>query len=182
MLVAVDVHYEDRAVVTACVGFASWQAPTTALEWVHRDASAPAPYEPGQFYKRELPHVLRAIAEIGGRHPLDAVVVDAHVWLDAGKPGLGGHLHAALGGGIAVVGVAKTAYKGGVALAITRGQSRSPLFVTAAGVPAARAAELVRTMHGPFRLPDLLKRVDQLARGSARPDPAKPLGQASNPD
>jgi hypothetical protein len=79
MLLAVDVHYEARAVVTACVGFASWQDATTALEWVHRDASEPAPYEPGQFYKRELRHVLRAISEIGRRHPIDTVVVDAHV-------------------------------------------------------------------------------------------------------
>lgn len=175
MLLAVDVHYEDQAVVTACVGFASWQYPTTALEWVHRDASEPAPYEPGQFYKRELPHVLRAISEIGRRHPIDAVVIDAHVWLDAGKPGLGGHLHAALGGGIAIVGVAKTAYRDGIALAITRGQSQSPVFVTAAGLDPARAAELVRAMYGPFRLPDLLKRVDQLARGLVAPDPAKAL-------
>jgi deoxyribonuclease V len=93
----------------------------------------------------------------------------ASTFRDAGKPGLGGHLHAALGGGIVIVGVAKTAYRGGVALAITRGQSQSPLFVTAAGLDAARAAELVRAMHGPFRLPDLLKRVDLLARGLAPP-------------
>ena len=175
MLLAVDVHYEDRAVVTACVGFASWKDSTTALEWVHREAFAPAPYEPGQFYKRELPHVLRAIAAVSRRDPIEAVVIDAHVWLEAGRPGLGGHLHAALGGRIAIVGVAKTAYRDGVALAITRGQSRSPLFVTAAGLDAARAAELVRAMHGPFRLPDLLSRVDQLARGLIPLDPAKTL-------
>ena len=175
MLLAVDVHYEDQAVATACIGVASWQGPATTLEWVHREASAPAPYEPGQFYKRELPHVQRAIAEVGRRHPIEVIIVDAHVWLEAGRPGLGGHLHAALGGTIAIVGVAKTAYKGGVAIAIVRGESRAPLFVSAAGMDPAHAAELVRTMHGPFRLPDLLKRVDQLARGNARPDPAKAL-------
>ena len=42
------------------------------------------------------------------------------------------------------------------------------------------AAELVRGMHGPHRLPTLLKRADQLARGHATPDPVKVLsGQMS---
>jgi len=42
------------------------------------------------------------------------------------------------------------------------------------------AAELVRGMHGPHRLPTLLKRADQLAHGHATPDPVKVLsGQMS---
>jgi deoxyribonuclease V len=45
-----------------------------------------------------------------------------------------------------------------------RGRSARPLFVTAAGMPAAQAASLVRRMAGPFRLPDALRRVDALAR------------------
>ncbi len=42
-----------------------------------------------------------------------------------------------------------------------------PLYVTAAGIPPAAAAELVRPMTGRFRLPDALRRVDTLARGTA---------------
>jgi deoxyribonuclease V len=37
------------------------------------------------------------------------------------------------------------------------------------------AAEFIRGMHGPHRLPTLLKRADHLARGHAAPDPAKAL-------
>ncbi len=63
-----------------------------------------------------------------------------------------------------MIGVAKTRFAGAEAVAILRGRSHQPLFVTAAGLDARRAAELVRGMHGPHRLPTLLKRADQLAR------------------
>ena len=39
-----------------------------------------------------------------------------------------------------------------------------PLFVTAAGMPAADAADLVRRMAGRYRLPDAPRRADTLAR------------------
>ena len=58
---------------------------------------------------------------------------------------------------------------------VLRGDSSRPLFVTAAGMNPHGAAELVRGMHGPHRVPTLLKRADQLARGHAVPDPAKAL-------
>jgi endonuclease V-like protein UPF0215 family len=38
------------------------------------------------------------------------------------------------------------------------------LFVTAAGMPAADAASLVGRMTGRYRLPDALRRADNLAR------------------
>jgi len=38
------------------------------------------------------------------------------------------------------------------------------LFVTAAGIPSADAADLVRRMAGRYRLPDALHRADTLAR------------------
>jgi len=49
---------------------------------------------------------------------------------------------------------------------VLRGDSRRPLYVTAAGLDPAAAALHVRSMHGPFRIPTLLKRVDQLCRTS----------------
>ena len=45
-----------------------------------------------------------------------------------------------------------------------RGSPVRPLFVTAAGMPAADAADLVRHMAGRYRLPDALRRADTLAR------------------
>ena len=39
-----------------------------------------------------------------------------------------------------------------------------PLFVTAAAMPAAGAADLVRRMAGRYRQPDALRRADTLTR------------------
>ena len=80
----------------------------------------------------------------------------------------------------AVIGVAKAAFERGNAMPVLRGDSGRPLFVTAAGMNGHEAAELIRGMHGPHRVPTLLKRADQLARRRAAPDPAKALaGQMS---
>jgi deoxyribonuclease V len=67
-------------------------------------------------------------------------------------------------GKIPVVGVAKTKFHGAVPVEVLRG-SGSPLFVTAVGLTLPEAANCIRDMHGPYRIPTLLRRVDQLARG-----------------
>lgn len=162
MLACVDVDYRADASVAACLLAADWGDAAPAAEWVER-LPPPAPYEPGQFYLRELPCLLAVLARAPA---LDVVVIDGYVWLDGdGAPGLGARLYEALGRGVAVVGVAKTAYRGAAfAAPVRRGDSQSPLYVTAAGLDAAQAAEALRRMHGPYRLPTLLKRVDRLAR------------------
>jgi deoxyribonuclease V len=67
--------------------------------------------------------------------------------------------------GITVIGVAKSRFRTATrAVPVLRGSSARPLFVTAAGMPAADAAELVRHMSGRYRLPDALRRADTLAR------------------
>ena len=50
------------------------------------------------------------------------------------------------------------------AVPVLRGSSTRPLFVTAAGMPTADAADLVRRMAGRYRRPDALRRADALAR------------------
>jgi hypothetical protein len=50
------------------------------------------------------------------------------------------------------------------AVPVMRGSSARPLFVTAAGMPSADSADLVRRMVGGHRLPDALRRADTLAR------------------
>jgi deoxyribonuclease V len=180
MLIAVDVQYAELAVVTAAVGFIEWSDPTSTLECVLRAEVTPDPYEPGAFYKRELPFLREVVALVERRHPVEAVVIDGHVWLREGQPGLGARLHEALGARKVVIGVAKAAFAGGSAVPVLRGDSSRPLCVTAAGTNAHGAAELVRGMHGPHRVPTLLKRADQLARGHAALDPAKArVGQMS---
>jgi deoxyribonuclease V len=102
-------------------------------------------------------------------------VVDGYVDLDpGGRPGLGARVFAEFG--IPVVGVAKTAFRTAThAAEVFRGQSSRPLYVTAAGMTVAGAAQLVSDMAGQFRVPDALKRADRLARGLEPPD-ADPAG------
>ena len=124
-----------------------------------------AAYEPGAFYKRELPCLL-AVLEVSPK--VTHVVIDGYVWLDtAGTPGLGAHLHAALGGEVPVIGIAKTAYRGSeMASKLERPGSAKPLFVTSIGIEPAEALLRVQRLHGPYRIPTLLKLVDQLSRSS----------------
>ncbi|BCO35750.1 endonuclease V [Mycobacterium heckeshornense] len=175
MLIAVDVQYAELAVVTAAVGFVAWSDPTSMLESVVRTAVTAEAYQPGVFYKRELPFLLDAVALVEQRHLVETVIVDGHVWLRDGEPGLGARLYEALGARKAVVGVAKAAFARGNAIPVRRGGSGRPLFVTAAGMNPHQAAQLVRRMHGPHRLPTLLKRADDLARERTAPDPTKAL-------
>lgn len=165
---AFDVHYEPNATRVAAVGFVAWSDAQPSCERVRLLPPA-APYVPGEFYRRELPPIRALLAELAEKPAV--LVVDGHVWLQPGQPGLGAHLHAALGGRSAVVGVAKSAF-GGVSGAwreVRRGRSAQPLWVDAVGLPDEAAAAAVASMHGPFRVPTLLRRVDQLARGLVEP-------------
>jgi deoxyribonuclease V len=163
MLACVDVAYGEDEAVAACVLFHDWADPVAAEEHVQRVRPV-EPYQPGQFYRRELPCLLAVLAPL--RHRLRAVVIDGYVWLgEESSPGLGAHLHEALGVSIPVIGVAKTRYAGAdTARTVYRGTSRRPLYVTAAGLDPAAAARHIARMQGPFRIPTLLKRADHLSR------------------
>ena len=155
-----DVDYRDTGAIAAGLWFRGWTAASPEFQAV---ASFPevAEYEPGAFYRRELPCLIGVLAR-GPR--ADVVIVDGYVWLGGGVAGLGAHLHAAIGG--MVIGVAKTRFASATdAVAVCRGSSRSPVFVSAVGMSADEAAANVSIMHGPYRIPTLLKQVDALARG-----------------
>ena len=55
------------------------------------------------------------------------------------------------------------------AVRVLRGGASRPVYVTAAGLSRDGAADLVRRMAGPYRLPDALRRVDFLARHGQPP-------------
>ena len=171
---AIDVDYGEstQGATAACVLFAEWRDRAATIE--HRiQISRVADYQPGQFYKRELPCILEVLEQVkvAKQATPEIVLVDGHVWLERpGDPGLGAHLHAALAEKIPVIGVAKSAFKGSThARQVLRGQSQKPLFVTAIGIDLDVAASHVASMAGQHRLPTLLKRVDALARGNVEP-------------
>ena len=82
-----------------------------------------------------------------------------------------------------MIGVAKSRFRTAThAVPVVRGSSARPLFVTAAGMPAADAADLVRRMAGRYRLPDALRRADTLAHRPARSHHDRPPARLTYPD
>jgi deoxyribonuclease V len=158
---AVDVHYlpsggaQAAAVLAADPTFSRVLAERTALV---REVPR---YQPGEFYRRELPPLREVLLGLEG---LSLLVIDGYVDLDpAGRPGLGAYAHEAFA--VPVVGVAKTVFRGAThAVPVLRGASARPVLVTAAGLARDDAGDLVRRMAGRFRIPDALRRADQLAR------------------
>jgi deoxyribonuclease V len=165
-LACLDVAYINDSAYAACALFSEWCA-EHPLRVVTRRVDGVAPYEPGAFYKRELPVLLEVLAE--AREHYATVLVDGYVWLDAQlRPGLGARLHQALGEEIPVVGVAKTPFHDDAwSVRVLRGQSQKPLFVTAAGMDVAEAAANISAMHGNARIPTMLRLVDRRARDDA---------------
>ena len=162
MIAALDVSYDEASSLgtAAAVVFENWNDPAPASEYVATITKIEA-YTPGEFFKRELPCLLTVIDRI--KESLEILVVDGYVNLNA-KPGLGWHLFEKLNRNAAVIGVAKSRFRDAPAIQILRGQSKSPLYITAVGIDAQDAADHIRQMHGQHRIPTLLKRVDRLTR------------------
>ena len=187
MIVALDVDYRDDHAVAAAVVIADWETERVVLEdRVH--VAGIEPYEPGNFYARELPPLLaiwerlessRATRERReGFSPAESedrrsgrslprihtLIVDGYVWLDSNDtPGLGGRLWESLDQRVCVIGVAKTRFRDGAAATeVLRGSSAKPLFVTAAGMDVEAAAARVEQMAGGHRIPVVLGAVDRL--------------------
>jgi deoxyribonuclease V len=164
MKLCLDVQYTNNHALAAAILFENW-SDGVATRAVTLPIATVAPYEPGAFYKRELPCLLALLESIS--EPIDLIVVDSFVFLDAQqKHGLGARLYTALEECIPVVGVAKTDFQGAPSVPVFRGQSQQALFVSSIGCDASQAATWVQNMHGEYRIPTLLKAVDQLARGS----------------
>jgi deoxyribonuclease V len=164
MILAVDVQYSENNAVAAGVLIENWQDEKAQKECVSLIEGV-AGYEPGNFFKRELPCILKLIAE--HRLKPEIIIVDGYVFLDGfSKAGLGKHLYDALNGEVSVVGIAKKRFKDiDSRFEVYRGSSRKPLYVTAVGMDLEQAKRNVSSMHGENRLPTLIKRADQLCRG-----------------
>jgi deoxyribonuclease V len=163
MKAAVDVSYREGSAVAACVTFNAWLdgEPTSRVREL---LPAAARYRAGRFFERELPCLMAVLARAETR--FEVILIDGYVHLraDSGK-GLGARLAEALPYSAVVIGVAKNPLV--IAdrfVPITRGRSRKPLLVSAIGCPVERAAALVAGMHGPFRIPTMLRLADQCAR------------------
>ncbi len=165
MILAIDVQYAQDTAYVAGILFENWLSDAPLGEYISVLQEV-AEYEPGHFYKRELPCILRLLDE----HQLKpkCILVDGYVYLDGqAKPGLGKRLYDALEQKVDVVGVAKKGFAGISAdYEIVRGKSEKPLYITTTG-DLTLAKESVQNMVGKYRIPTLLKRADQVCRQAA---------------
>lgn len=167
LTVCLDVQYYDTYAVTGYVLFkaATDTEPVRTGQVMTHEVH---PYEPGAFYKRELPCLLNALNAI--TEPLQLIIIDANVWLSDEKMGLGGILYESLQKSTPVIGVSKTRYTGETekVVPVYRGDSQNPLYVSAIGIDTADAVQLIKDMAGPYRIPTLIKLADTVCR--AAPD------------
>jgi deoxyribonuclease V len=167
MIFAVDVHYLQSKAMVAGILFQDWQD-SIPLRHITAEIVADivdvAEYAPGQFYKRELPCILEILAQL---KPLpEIIVVDGYVYLGSDqKPGLGKYLYEAIDRQSIIIGVAKNRFADTpVEAEVFRGGSQRPLYVTSIGMEQVMAKSAIASMHGKYRLPDLLKIVDKLSK------------------
>lgn len=174
-----DVYYKAAGARAACVLAEAWESGSPHSSRVC-DIEAVKSYEPGRFYRRELPCLLSVLRLVPSLP--DIVVVDGYVWLSSvGRPGLGARLYEALGRRIPVIGIAKTAFQRAkscsAVVSVFRGTSRCPLFVTAVDMELESAGRCVKRMAGKHRIPEIVRITDRLSRSGclqsrdARPGP-----------
>lgn len=179
-----DVHYMPVGARAACVVAESMSSCAPLATYVSV-IEAVEDYEPGSFYRRELPCLLRVLDLLPTA--ADLLIIDGYVWLsDAGRPGLGSYLYRSIRERAPVIGVAKTAFRGAESgpkvVQVYRGNSKRPLFVTAAGIATAVAGTWVREMDGAYRVPTLLAAADRLARSGMYSDTLVSMSPAIGPD
>ncbi len=162
MILAIDVYYYEKGAKSVGILFQNW-ADDEAKQIIHTFKDEVAPYEAGNFYKRELPCILQVLEEVN-LSELDCIIVDGYVILDdEGKLGLGGHLYQHLNKAVPIIGVAKSSFHQNLknVTAITRGESKKPLYITAKGITLEEATTYIQHMHGNYRMPTLLSLLDQ---------------------
>ncbi len=86
MIACIDVGYQEKSALAACVTISDWKAsgPVASHSVIIQNVED---YVPGLFYKRELTCIKAVLNDLGTRP--DVIVIDGYVWLDAqGKKGL----------------------------------------------------------------------------------------------
>ena len=160
MILAIDVHYYTNHTSTAGVFFKNWGAREPFSTDINITKRAKA-YEPGAFYRRELPPILEFLSKV--KIQPNTIIIDSYIHLIPPRKGLGIHLYEARQ--IPVIGVAKNPLKIACEYqTLFRGRSNRSLYVSSVGMELEQAVVLIGSMHGQYRIPTLLKLADTLCR------------------
>lgn len=169
MNLILDVQYSSDSLLASVAGILFDNHKDCKIDYLFKKIiSGPfEPYEPGFFYKRELPPLLNLIQDIKNCNiDFDIVVIDGFVKFSDDKKALGWFLHEKINKPI--IGIAKTNFLDSNSLKIFRGESKNPLYVTNISISDEDTFHFVKEMHGEFRLPTLVKEVDKICRDNLK--------------
>jgi len=165
MILAIDVHYKETTAKAVGALIQNWDD-AVAQQDIIKYIDKVEEYIPGAFYKRELPCILEILKDVDLSN-LTCIIIDGFVVLDdSGKPGLGAYVYESIQTQVPVIGVAKTNFHQNEqhVIPVLRGESAKPLYVTAVGIDLQQAAAHIKSMHGEFRLPTVLKEMDRITK------------------
>ena len=164
MILALDVHYRENLAKSVGILF-NWQD-SVPKEIVCEYIYEVEEYIPGQFYKRELPCLLKIIEKID-ISILDAIIVDGHIYVDNNfEYGLGGKLYEVLDKKIPIIGVAKTPFfkNKETIRELYRGESKTPLYISSIGLNMDIVIDCIKNMYGKSRMPYILRCLDKITK------------------
>lgn len=172
--IAIDAYYVGDTCHVVGGIFNNWTDEHVS-EFIYADVKVDSDYVPGEFYKRELPGILKLLEQID-LNKFDKIIIDGYVYLQERisefehklRPGLGRHLYALIKEKypkIEIVGVAKTLYgetsDNGLEYGLCyRGNSKKPLYVTSTKRRGKNPNYLIERMAGEYRIPTIIKEVD----------------------
>lgn len=109
MKLTIDVAYQNNTAKVVGGFFKNWEDnQLTSIS--QKMLSNIEPYEPGEFYKRELPCIMAFLADCKS-HKIELIIIDGFVYLDDDdKKGLGAYLFDALDQKIPIIGAAKSSF------------------------------------------------------------------------
>jgi len=164
MLLFIDVHYSINKVKAVGIIF-DWEDILFKKIIIER-IDGVEDYVPGEFYKRELPCLLKIIEKVN-LSKIEAIIIDGYVYIDNnGGFGLGGKLWEKLNKQIPIIGIAKSSFFNNKELVreVLRGESKKPLFISSIGYDEEKLIENVLRMKGKYRIPTILKQLDTITK------------------
>ena len=164
MLLAIDVYYKEQTAKAVGVLF-NWDS-AMPEQIIIEHSTGVEEYVPGEFYKRELPCVLKIIEQVK-LDSVEAIIIDGYIYVDNdGAFGLGGILYETINKSVPVIGVAKTSFfrNKETVTELLRGESKNPLYISSIGYPIDDAVERIKNMKGEFRIPTILKELDRITK------------------
>jgi len=162
MIVTLDVSYDPPFAYSAAVVFNDWSSSEPVAIQKAR-TKIESSYIPGEFYLRELPAVKAVLQKVAG--DVSVIIIDGYVRFAEDRPALGWYLFHDLGSQVPVVGVAKSQFRSARSgVAVKRGDSQKPLYVTSIVLPEEEAALKIKIMHGKYRIPTMIRLADLESR------------------